>query len=85
MARKFKELQDKTPPEVLAESRARARKMIEGMVLDELPTARQMTQATLASALDVSQSDTSSRKSGRCRLGGPGTAQTGQHAVVFGQ
>lgn len=55
MARNFKELQAKMPPEARARSEAKAEKMIEEMALDELREALRLTQESLAGTLRVNQ------------------------------
>ena len=55
MARKFQELRDKMPPEARARAEAKARTMIAEMALDELRTARSLTQEHLANVLNVGQ------------------------------
>jgi DNA-binding XRE family transcriptional regulator len=55
MAKNFKELQAKMPPERRARSEAKAKRMIEEMALDELREARELTQEQLARALKINQ------------------------------
>jgi DNA-binding XRE family transcriptional regulator len=59
MARKFKELQDRMSPEARARSRIMAKEMLHAMALDELRAAREMTQTSLATILNVGQSEVS--------------------------
>lgn len=56
MARSFKELREKMSPQSRAQSEAKAERLIREMALDELRTARQMTQEHLAKILRVNQS-----------------------------
>lgn len=55
MARKFKELLDKMPPEAKAEVKARAKKLLAELPLEELREARQITQEHLAETMHISQ------------------------------
>ena len=55
MAKNFKELQAKMPPERQARNEAAAAKMIDEMALDELREARDLTQEQLARLLHVNQ------------------------------
>jgi DNA-binding transcriptional regulator YiaG len=55
MARNFKELEAKMPPERRARIRAKVDEMIREMPLDELREALQLTQESLAEALHVKQ------------------------------
>jgi transcriptional regulator with XRE-family HTH domain len=55
MARKFKELFQKMPARARAEVKARARKMLAEMALDELREARKLTQQQLATRFKVGQ------------------------------
>jgi DNA-binding XRE family transcriptional regulator len=55
MGKKFSELRNKMTPESQARSRALANKYREEMALDELRTARDLTQETLAELLGVNQ------------------------------
>ncbi|MGD0830680.1 MAG: XRE family transcriptional regulator [Terracidiphilus sp.] len=55
MARNFKELQAKIPPERRAQTEERVQKAIAEMALTELRRARQFTQAGLAATLGVDQ------------------------------
>lgn len=55
MARKFKELFQKMPARARAEVKARARKMLAEMALDELREARELTQEQLAKRFRVGQ------------------------------
>ena len=59
MAKNFKELQEKMPPEVRLRSEALAGKMISEMGLAELRAAMDMTQESLANALHVKQASIS--------------------------
>jgi DNA-binding XRE family transcriptional regulator len=55
MARKFKELFQKMPARARAEVKARARRMLAEMALDELREARKLTQEQLAERFKVGQ------------------------------
>ncbi len=55
MAKRFSELRAKMSKEAQAESKARADKMIREMALQELRSARQTTQESLAKVLHVNQ------------------------------
>lgn len=55
MARKWSELEAQMGPERVAASRARARKVIEEMPLQQLRNAREMTQTRMAELLDMDQ------------------------------
>jgi len=59
MARNFKELQAKMDPASLAENEQRVREELQRMALDELRSAKKLTQADLAEMLDVPQSSIS--------------------------
>lgn len=59
MAHKWSELEAKMGPERVAASRARARKMIEEMPLQQLRSAREMTQTRLAELLEMDQGNVS--------------------------
>ena len=59
MAKNFKELQAKMPAAARERSVARARKMIEEFALNDLRTARALTQTQMAELLEVSQSEIS--------------------------
>lgn len=59
MAHKWSELEAKMGPERVAASRARARKMIEEMPLQQLRSARAMTQTRLAELLEMDQGNVS--------------------------
>ena len=59
MARKWSELEAKMGPERVAASRARAKKIIEEMPLQQLRNARQMTQTRLAEVLEMDQGNIS--------------------------
>jgi hypothetical protein len=56
MAKNFKDLQAKMSPESRARSEAKAQQMIKEMALDELRTARALTQEHLSNVLHVKQS-----------------------------
>ncbi len=55
MAKNFKELQAKMPPESRTRSEAKAAQLIRDMPLDELRAARHLTQEHLAKVLGVNQ------------------------------
>ena len=55
MAHKWSELEAKMGPERVTASRARARKMIEEMPLQQLRNAREMTQTRMAELLGMDQ------------------------------
>jgi transcriptional regulator with XRE-family HTH domain len=55
MTRNFRELQSKMSPERRARVENRVRKAIQEMALDELRSARQLTQSELADVLKVDQ------------------------------
>lgn len=59
MAHKWSELEAKMGPERVAAARARARKIIEEMPLQQLRNAREMTQARLAEMLEMDQGNIS--------------------------
>jgi DNA-binding XRE family transcriptional regulator len=59
MAHKWSELEAKMGPERVAASRARARKMIAEMPLQQLRNAREMTQTRLAELLEMDQGNVS--------------------------
>jgi DNA-binding XRE family transcriptional regulator len=59
MARNFKELQEKMDSASRADNRQRVRDELQRMALDELRTAKQLTQADMAEILDVPQSSIS--------------------------
>src|ERR1700730_3568046 len=59
MARNYKELQAKMNPADVAENKQRVREELQRMALDELRSARQLTQADMAERLDVPQSSIS--------------------------
>lgn len=59
MARNFKELQEKMDPQIRARNRQRVRDELQRMALDELRSAKQLTQADMAEMLDVPQSSIS--------------------------
>ena len=56
MAKNFKELQAKMSAESRARSEAKAKQLIQEMALDELRTARNLTQEHLAKVLGIEQS-----------------------------
>src|SRR5438132_11489806 len=56
MAKNFKELQSKMPPEVHAKAKAEAEKIIQEIPLHELRAARLLTQEHLAKLLGINQS-----------------------------
>lgn len=56
MAKNFKELEAGMSAESRARARAKAQEMIEGLALDELREARELTQEHLAKVLHVNQS-----------------------------
>src|ERR1700724_3797351 len=59
MARNYKELQEKVDPASRADNARRVRNEIQRMALDELRSAKRLTQADLAEMLDVPQSSIS--------------------------
>ena len=59
MARNYKELQEKMDPASRADNGRRVREELQRMALDELRSARRLTQADLAEMLDVPQSSIS--------------------------
>lgn len=59
MARSYKELQARMDPAILADNRQRVREELQRMALEELRSARQLTQTDLAEMLDVPQSSIS--------------------------
>jgi transcriptional regulator with XRE-family HTH domain len=59
MARNFKELQEKMAPASRSDNRQRVREELQRMALDELRSAKQLTQADMAELLDVPQSSIS--------------------------
>jgi transcriptional regulator with XRE-family HTH domain len=59
MARNYKELQAKMDPAILADNRQLVREELQRMALEELRSARQLTQTDLAEMLDVPQSSIS--------------------------
>lgn len=59
MAKNYKELQAKMNPADVAENRQRVREELQRMALDELRSAKQLTQADMAELLDVPQSSIS--------------------------
>jgi transcriptional regulator with XRE-family HTH domain len=63
MAKNFRELEAKMPPEARARSDAKAKKMVREMALAELREARKLTQVELAKALRVNQAAVSKLES----------------------
>jgi len=59
MARNYKELQEKMDPASRADNGRQVREELQRMALDELRSAKQLTQADLAEMLDVPQSSIS--------------------------
>src|SRR5450631_1684538 len=59
MARNFKQLQDKMNPAMREDNRRRVREELQRMALEELRSARRLTQADMAEMLDVPQSSIS--------------------------
>ena len=59
MARNFKELQQRTDPSKRADNVRRVREELQRMALDELRSAKRLTQAEMAEILDVPQSSIS--------------------------
>src|SRR5712664_4680214 len=59
MARNYKELQEKMDPASRADNALRVRDELQRMALEELRSAKQLTQADLAEMLDVPQSSIS--------------------------
>src|SRR6202050_5285628 len=59
MARNYKELQEKMDPASRADNGQRVREELQGMALDELRSAKRLTQADMAEMLDVPQSSIS--------------------------
>jgi DNA-binding XRE family transcriptional regulator len=59
MAHKWSELEAKMGPERVAAARARTRKIIEEMPLQQLRNAREMTQTRLAEVLEMDQGNIS--------------------------
>src|SRR5450631_4296911 len=59
MARNFKQLQDKMNPAMREDNRRRVREELQRMALEELRSAKQLTQSDLAEMLDVPQSSIS--------------------------
>jgi predicted transcriptional regulator len=55
MAKNFKELRDKLPPEVLARVDKRVQEEIKAIALEELRRARKLTQVAIAQKLGVDQ------------------------------
>jgi transcriptional regulator with XRE-family HTH domain len=59
VARNYKGLQEKTDPASRADNVRRVREELQGMALDELRSAKRLTQADMAEMLDVPQSSIS--------------------------
>ncbi len=59
MAKNFRELEAKMPPEARARSDAKTQKMVEEMALNELRQAMGLTQERLAKALRINQAGVS--------------------------
>src|SRR5437660_4098695 len=59
MARNFKELQAKMDPASRADNKQRVREELQRMALEELRTAKQLTQSDMAEMLNVPQSSIS--------------------------
>lgn len=59
MARSYNELQERMEPASRAQNRQRVRDELQRMALDELRSAKQLTQADMAEMLDVPQSSIS--------------------------
>src|ERR1039458_4552898 len=59
MARNYKELQAKMDPASVADNRVRVREELQRMALEELRSAKQLTQADMAEMLGVPQSSVS--------------------------
>jgi DNA-binding XRE family transcriptional regulator len=59
MSRNFKQLQDRMDPASRDDNRRRVREELQRMTLDELRSAKRMTQADMAEILDVPQSSIS--------------------------
>src|SRR5579862_3358572 len=59
MARNYKELQEKMEPASRADNSRRVRDELQRMALDELRSAKRLTQAEMAEILDVPQSSIS--------------------------
>jgi len=59
MAHKWSEIEARMGPERVASARARARKVIEEMPLQQLRNAREMTQTRLAEVLEMDQGNIS--------------------------
>ncbi|MDX2042095.1 MAG: helix-turn-helix transcriptional regulator [Acidobacteriota bacterium] len=55
MAKPFRLLRDKLPPEAQAEARARANEMLEEIALQELRKALNLTQEQVAEAMQMNQ------------------------------
>src|SRR6202166_4527746 len=59
MSRNFKQLQDRMDPASRDDNRQRVREELQRMTLDELRSAKRLTQADMAEILDVPQSSIS--------------------------
>jgi DNA-binding transcriptional regulator YiaG len=59
MARNYKDLQAKMDPASIVDNRVRVREELQRMALEELRSAKQLTQADMAEMLDVPQSSVS--------------------------
>jgi transcriptional regulator with XRE-family HTH domain len=59
VARNYRELQERMDPAARAENQQRVRKELERMALDELRSAKRLTQVDMAEMLDVPQSSIS--------------------------
>ncbi len=59
MARNFKQLQDKMDPAIRDDNQRRVRAELQRMTLDELRSAKRLTQAAMAEILDIPQSSIS--------------------------
>jgi transcriptional regulator with XRE-family HTH domain len=59
MARNFRELEAKMPPEARERAAARAKELIAAMPLHQLRQAREMTQTRLAEVLEMDQGNIS--------------------------
>src|ERR1035441_7114413 len=64
MPRNFKELQAKMDPAAVADNQERVRDELQRMALEELRSARQLTQTDMAEMLDVPQSSISRTEQG---------------------
>lgn len=59
MARKFRELRDKMPPDARARVEARVKQELDAMTLEQVRRARERTQVTLAAAMETTQGEIS--------------------------